>query len=288
MTPEDRLRQAIAARTSHVDPSADALHRIEEKLMETQRDDHRKRLLIGLGSAAAVIAVVVGALALTGDDEEPVATDDSSTTTTEGTTTTESTTTTTEAPTTTTLPFAVVDPATPVFPDPETSQRFDDPVALVDVFARGPLGFSDPIVSAFQQGDTRSGEVEVRSFAAGDPTVVLVRLLEDDTWFVVGAETGSIQMASPAAGDAISSPQPLTGQAYAFEGTVNVYLFADGEVAPIGETFVTGRGDGVLGDFTGELTFTLPAGADFGTLHLVSSGGEDGGTIAAQVVRVRF
>ncbi len=290
MTPEDRLRQAIEARTSRVEPAADALQRIEEKVMDIQRDDNRKRLLIGLGSAAAVIAVVVGALALTGDDdEEPVATEGTSTTTQAPTTTDATTTTTiTEETTTTTAPFAVVDPAAAVFPNPETSQRFDDPVALVDVFARGPLGFSDPILSAFQQGDARSGEIEVRAFAAGDPTVVLVRQLEDDTWFVIGAETESIQLASPAAGEAISSPQALAGQAYAFEGTVAVFLFGPDLGAPIAETFVTGRGDGELGDFTGEVTFTVPDGAEFGTLYLTSSGGEDGGTVAAQVVRVRF
>jgi len=235
-------------------------------------------------------AVVVGALALTSDDdEEPVATEGTSSTTTEAPTTTEATTTTTEETTTTTVPFAVVDPAATVFPNPETSQRFDDPVALVDVFARGPLAFSAPILSAFQQGDARSGEVEVRAFATGDPTVVLVRQLEDDTWFVIGAETESIQLASPAAGEVVSSPQPLTGQAYAFEGTVGVFLFGPDLGAPmIAETFVTGRGDGELGDFTGEVTFTVPDGAEFGTLYLTSSGGEDGGTIAAQVVRVRF
>ena len=60
MTPEDRLRQAIEARTSRVEPSADALSRIEEKLMDAQRSDNRKRLLLGLGAAAAVVAVVVG------------------------------------------------------------------------------------------------------------------------------------------------------------------------------------------------------------------------------------
>ncbi len=56
MTPEDRLRQAIEARTSRVEPSADALSRIEEKLMDAQRSDNRKRVLIGLGAAAAVVA----------------------------------------------------------------------------------------------------------------------------------------------------------------------------------------------------------------------------------------
>ena len=58
MTPEDRLRQAMEARASGVEPSADALSRIEEKLMDAQRSDNRKRVLIGLGAAAAVAAVV--------------------------------------------------------------------------------------------------------------------------------------------------------------------------------------------------------------------------------------
>ena len=65
MTPEDRLRQAMEARASQVEPSADTLSRIEEKLMDAQRSDTRKRLLLGLGAAAAVVALVVAALVLT-------------------------------------------------------------------------------------------------------------------------------------------------------------------------------------------------------------------------------
>ena len=60
MTPEDRLRQAMESRASRVEPSPDGLSRIEEKLMDAQRSDNRKRLLLGLGAAAAVVAVVLG------------------------------------------------------------------------------------------------------------------------------------------------------------------------------------------------------------------------------------
>ena len=215
MTPEDRLRHAIESRTSSVEPSSDALRNIEEKLMDAQQDDHRKRLFIGIGAAAAIVAVVVGVLVLNGDDDDPVATDGTTTTTT-----TESTTTTTTVETTTTVPFQTVDADVAVFPDPTTSRRFDDPVALTTAFATDFLGFSDPVVGAFAQGDGRSGEVEVRGFPQGAPTVVLVRQLEDDTWFVIGATTDAIRLATPASGDTITSPQPLTGMAYAFEGTV--------------------------------------------------------------------
>ena len=62
MSTEDRLRQAIDARASQVEPSADALSRIEEKLMDAQRSDNRKRVFLGLGAAAAVVAIVIGAI----------------------------------------------------------------------------------------------------------------------------------------------------------------------------------------------------------------------------------
>jgi hypothetical protein len=281
MTPEDRLRQAIEARTSGVEPSADALTHIEEKLMETQKADHRKRWLIGLGSAAAIAALVVAAVVLTDGDDDPVSTEGTSTTTSLGTTTT------TEPATTTTTPFATVDADLPVFPDPTTSQRFDDPVSVATAFAAQLVGFTNPTVGPFAEGDSRSGEIEIRGIPDGAPTVVLVRQLDDDAWWVIGAETDAIRLATPAAREAITSPQPLLGQAYAYEGNVSVRLYADGTQEPIGETFVTGRGDGVLGDFSGEIEFD-PGGATHGVLVLTSNSGDDGAPIEAQVVRVRF
>jgi hypothetical protein len=284
MTPEDRLRQAADARASAVEPSTDALSRIEEKLMHAQRSDNRKRVLLGLAGAAAIAVIVVGAvLFTTDDDEEPV--------TSQGTTsstTTSSTTSTTEATTTTTVAFEGVDPDAPVFPDPTTSQRFEDPTALALAFVRDFIGFTDPVVGDFHQGDSRSGEVEVRAFADGAPTFVAVRQLEDDHWYVVGASTDSIRLSTPDVGDTLTSPQPLEGQAYAFEGTVAVRLFADGVQEPIGETFVTGRGDGVLGPFSGEIEFTNDTGATHGVLVLYSESGEDGAPIEFSAIRVRL
>lgn len=252
--------------------------------MDVQQDSNSKRWLIALGAVLAVIAIVAVALVLTSDDDDPVATD--GTTTTVETTTTESTTTTEE--TTTTVPFQGVDPDQPVFPDPTTSQRFDDPVAAATAFARDFVGFTDPVVGEFQAGDSRSGEVEVRGFADGAPTVVLVRQLEDDAWWVLGSTTDAIRLETPAARATITSPQPLLGMAYAFEGTVSVRLFVDGTQEPIATTFVTGRGDGVLGDFEGELEFADTTGATHGVLVLTSDSGEDGAPIEAAVIRVKL
>ncbi len=284
MTPEDRLRQAIEARTSRVEPSADALSHIEEKLMDAQRSDNRKRVLVGVGAAAAVIAVVLAALFVTDDDDGEGVSSGGTTSTT--TSSTSSTTTSTTEPTTTTTVFQGVDPDVTVFPDPTTSQRFDDPQSVAQAFARDLAGFSDPIVGDFQQGDARSGEVEVRAFASGAPTVVLVRQLEDDHWYVLGATTDSIRLETPAQGATISSPQALEGQAYAFEGTVQVRLFVDGVQEPIAETFVTGRGDGVLGAFSGQVEFSDSSGATHGVLLLNGSSGEDGSATDAFAIRV--
>ena len=281
MTPEDRLHAAITARTSSVEPSPDGLHDIEEKLMEAQRHTNRNRVLLGIGAVAAAAAIIVGVLAVTGDDQKI---DTVATTTTAA----DQVTTTTTSPTTTTPVTGAVDPSVPVFPDATSSRRFDDPVAATRAFAVELLGFADPILGDFAQGDTRSGEVEVRSFAQGSPTTVLVRQLQDDTWFVIGASVASIRLDTPAAGSTISSPQPLQGAAYAFEGRVVVRLYADGITEPIADTFVMGRGDGVLADFTGQLDFTLPAGAKHGVLVLFEPSAKDGSTSAATVIRVHF
>lgn len=252
--------------------------------MDAQPDKPRNRALIGVSALAALLAVVLTVVVLSDDDDDVVGTE---ATTTSADTTTTVETTTTEGTTTTAI-SSVVDPAAPLFPDPDTSRRFDDPVAVATVWATDVVGFTDPVVGPFQSGDSRSGEVEVRSFAAGAPTVVLVRQLQDDTWFVIGAATDSIRIAEPAAGATISSPQTLAGAAYAFEGTVNVRLYADGVAKPIAETFVTGRGDGVLGNFSGSIEFVAPPGARFGVLLLLEASAKDGGANAVAAIRVAF
>jgi len=249
--------------------------------MEAQ-PDNRKRVLIGLGVAAAIVAVILAILVLTGDDDDV----SSNATTTTTSTSTSETTSTTEATSTTT--FEGVDPDVPLYPDPTTSQRFSDPEAAARAFATDFIGYTSPVFSDFEQGDGRSGEIEVRSRPEAAPSVVLLRQLEDDAWYVIGVTTDSIRLTTPQIGDTLTSPQPLEGQAYAFEGTVNVLLYADGVQEPIGESIVTGRGDGVLGDFSGEIEFTNTTGATHGVLVLLSRSGEDGSPVEMSAIRVRL
>jgi hypothetical protein len=285
MTPEDRLRQAIEARTSRVEPSADALQKIEEKLMETQRNDTRKRLWIGLGAAAVILAVVVGALALAADDDDPVVADDP-TSTTDGTPTSESTSS-TESTTSTTTFTPTVDPSVPVWPRVSSSQRFEDPVSAARSFAVDFVGMVDPIVGEFQAGDSRSGEVPVQPRANAPVSTVLVRQLEDDTWFVLGSVTDDIRLDVPAGGADVDCPVQLTGEALAFEGHVDVSIYADDVDEPIGTGFVQGGG-GPSAPFDDEVDCDLSQldPGTFGTIVLYTVGGEDGRIWQVVVTRV--
>ncbi len=249
--------------------------------MDANRDSSRSRWLPVLALAVAVLALVVAAVALVGDDDADD-TDDTApaTTTTEPTTTSGS-------PSSTVGPEAQ-DSTAVVFPDVSTSRRFDDPEAAARAFAVELLGFVDPTLGSFAQGDNRSGEVEVRSFAGGSVTTVLLRQFEDDSWFVLGAAADSIRVDEPAAGATLASPVALSGAAHAFEGNVVVHLFADGVAEPIGVSYVTGSGDGTLGEFEGEMSFEVPARAMHGTLVLFEPSANDGSTLAASVIRVHF
>jgi hypothetical protein len=68
---------------------------------------------------------------------------------------------------------------------------------------------------------------------------------------------------------------------------VYVRIFQDGVQEKIGETGVTGRGDGVLGDFSGSITFSEPS-ADYGVLILTEQSAQDDGAVAVTAIRVAF
>lgn len=87
-----------------------------------------------------------------------------------------------------------------------------------------------------------------------------MRKLSDDTWWVLGAATDDIVLDDPVPGTAIDDPLMLSGQASAFEGTVQVSVFERGDVDALGEGFVTGSGSGEPGPFEGEVRWENPGG----------------------------
>ena len=227
--------------------------------------------------AAAVVGLLV-ALVVSDDDETTTA-PPSSETIPDATDSTEPTTATSEEP--------AVDRSTAVWPTEGSGVAFTDPVDAARSFAEDFLGFQAPLVGDLMQGDTRSGEVEVRPSASGPITTVLVRQLSgEDTWSVLGAATELIDLTVPSAGDVVSSPLVLQGRAHAFEGTVQVSIRADGRADPIGEGFVTGGGD-EMRPFEGQVEFTAPT-SDWGALVLFTTSAEDGRVWSASVLRIGF
>lgn len=238
---------------------------------------------------AFVVVLVVGAFLVgrsSDDDDEPAA-PVTTAPSTETTPTTPLATTTSSSTTTSTTAVPVVDTATAVWPTAASGITYDEPVAAALGFADW-VGFDEPVAGPFLAGDSRSGEVEVRPDASGPVTTVFVRQLSgSDDWYVLGSATADIEVATPTAGEAITSPVRLQGTSTAFEATVSVAVYGDGSSEPIGTGFVMGGSMGELGPFDGEVTFDQP-GTGFGTLVLFAQSMEDGGTWEASVLRVRF
>jgi len=179
-------------------------------------------------------------------------------------------------------------PDTAVWPFAAESTGYSDPVSTARSFAVTFLGFVDPVVGAFQQADSRSGEVPVQATSTGPVTTVIVRMLTaDNSWWVLGASTPNLQLQSPTTLEDISSPVMLSGQSTAFEATVNVQIRQDGVLAPVKEAIVMGSSNGVMGPFSGTVDFAKPT-AKTGAIVLKTMSAKDGSILEASVIRVRF
>ena len=263
------------------------------------------------GAVVLIAALVVGLVLITADDDDEstdsVATTEPTATTVVSDTTDVAATTeppeTTQAPETTepvaTTEAPTTEPSTTVAPVPdqvrtaiwpwfETDLRYADPVEAAVGFASDYLGFVDPIASEFMAGDSRSGEVEIRSAGTQLTTVVFVRqLTEDDSWWILGAASENITIDEPEALDEVTSPLTVSGTALAFEGTVDVQLRADGNGEPIFEGFVTGSGGPEPGPYSETFEFTSP-GETGGALVMLSLSSEDGSTLEASAMRIFY
>ncbi|MGK2929246.1 MAG: Gmad2 immunoglobulin-like domain-containing protein [Acidimicrobiales bacterium] len=282
---QERLRAALADRAAHIRPSPDGLDRIEEKLMEERTRTGDGRWIYGAVSAAAVVLlVVVGFFVLGDDDDDAAVVADSSTSTTEESTTTSSTT-----ASTTTEPFAPeVDPFAVAYPSPTTSQRFESPESAGQSYATEVLGFTEIVVGEYRAGDSRSGELPVTDREGGPETTILVRQMEDDTWYVLGSVTEDITVDQPQRGDPISSPFETTGSALAFEGHVSVVVRALDDPTPLGEGFVTGNGVPPAGPFEGSIEFEAPPEEVPGIVIYLEYSAQDGHVRKATSIPVRL
>ncbi len=276
---EARLRDALRARAETIEPSTGGLNEIEERLMDDTKTNPTRTWALAVAGVAAAVVIGVVALVVTDEDDAPVATES----------TTTSAPTTTDATTTTALRFTPeVDPFGVAYPAPTTSQRFDSPESAAAGYARDVLGFTELVVGEFREGDGRSGEVVISDREGGPETLVLVRLMEDDTWFVLASQTDDIVVDEPSAGGDVSSPFETTGEALAFEGTVDVVVRTQDDPLLLGEGFVTGSGTPPAGPFEGSIEFDAPDADTPGIVVYRELSAEDGHVVRATSFPVRL
>jgi hypothetical protein len=183
---------------------------------------------------------------------------------------------------------------------PERTYR--DPVATARDFAVKYIGMDNPV--DFMSRTTGPGMVEVPvgpRYAEGHTPLanpqatfgVIVRQLgaqdASGPWTVVEAVAFDIAVTTPKALDKIGSPVHLTGQARAFEGTVNVQVREVGMLAgqSLGKGVVTGGGD-VKRPYTGDVTFRAPTKPGGAIVYTELSAADGIGIRQAAVVKARF
>ena len=132
------------------------------------------------------------------------------------------------------------------------------------------FGSPTPVAGGLAGGQARLHHRRGRQCRSSTPSRSMsVFLLSGDAdgdqgpWTVVRATSPQIVVTEPAALDRVSSPVAVRGQAATFEGNVLVEVREDGMLdgANLGLGPVTGRGDGVLGDFAGDIAFDRPVQA---------------------------
>ena len=181
----------------------------------------------------------------------------------------------------------MLDLATAVWPRVGSDDRFTDPAAVARSYAIDFLGMPDPAVGEYQGGDSRSGEITIRSRDGGPTTTVLVRQLVSDAWWVIGSSTPNIELTSPSVLDPVSSPVRLVGRSTAFEAQVNVRIYADGRDEPLADTYFMGGANGEMGPFDASVAFPATTASN-GTIVLFTISARDGTTSEASTLRVRF
>ncbi len=177
---------------------------------------------------------------------------------------------------------------TVVWPQPGSGTVYDDPEAAAAVMAIRLARFTSPLVGPFQQGDARSGEVEIRPTSNGPVTTVIVRQLSDGHWYVLGASTGDLRLESPDAGSTVSSPVTVSGRSTSFEGLVLVTVLRQGDPNPLGQLPVQGGANGTLGRFSGQVHYDAPDVGTTGAVLLSTQSAKDGRVWQATIVPVQL
>ena len=142
---------------------------------------------------------------------------------------------------------------------PAADVVFTEPEAAAADFVTKALGVP-PKLGEFQQGDARSGEIEV--YVAGEGVVaptaprsllLLRQLGPDDGWFVIAAANENATISSPEpAAEVPAGPLAAEGVAQGFEASVSVTAFLAGDADAQLDQVVT-----QAGNFDGPLPWSV-------------------------------
>jgi hypothetical protein len=199
-------------------------------------------------------------------------------------------------------PSGPTTPTTPRTPDtPTSSNRIGTAkaVATARAFLARELGMTELVAGPFRFTGARAGEVGFRhKFGEGrrllaqtGPYAVVVRLQRLPAgWWVLGVDGRSIQVASPARLQRISSPLTVHGKAEVYEGSLYFKVTQDrpGRDLLLGEGLVDGSARTRPGDL-GQIRFRQPSSTTPGWVifYDAAADGSDG-ILQATMVRVRF
>ncbi|HEU5085255.1 MAG TPA: Gmad2 immunoglobulin-like domain-containing protein [Acidimicrobiales bacterium] len=238
------------------------------------------------GVSALVVVLLVAALVVAGGDDGDE--DAGTTTTTSSTTTTEATTSSGPSSTSTTAFGPAVDPYAVAFPSPEASRSFESPESAAQAYATDVLGFTELELGDTDQATADAAAVVVRDRADGPETVVELQRFDGGAWYVLGSTTADVAVRQPTPGASLSTPFATSGEALAFEGSVEVVVLRQGDPEPIGSGTVTGSGAPPAGPFSGSISYDPPAEPTPGVLVYRVRSPEDGRVVQATSLRVRL
>lgn len=182
---------------------------------------------------------------------------------------------TTEPSSTTSAPQRLEQPA--IWPAADVV--FNTPEEAAEDFVTEVLGVP-PTLGEFQQGDSRSGEIEVFSPGEGDAGIRVARgllLLRQlgpaNGWFVLAAPNDNASITAPASMDEVAAgPLTVGGRARGFEGNVVVTAFEAGDArAELGQVITQGGAFESPEPFS--VTLDLSGATPRGTVVLLVRGG---------------
>lgn len=228
---------------------------------------------------ALLIATMLLLGACTTGTPEPSASPTEPTTEPSGTTTSEPTETATSEPPATLEQPAVWPAADVVLATPEEAAT---------AFVESTLGVPARL-GEFMAGDSRSGEIELQFAGESGATpitrsLLLVRQLGGDGWFVLAAINEFASITSPESGASVpAGPLEVSGVGRGFEGAVVVEAFRPGQAEPLDTQLAQGGSMAEAEPFT--VTLDLSAATPGETIALVVHGGvgheEDPGELGA-------